>query len=277
MTSWLGVVRGRTRAAASGPRASSWPAGTLTVVVTGLAVGLWGAGVSYGLDDPHGAAPSGSSSGSAGVGWSSGFPWEAGGAPTAASGTSPPSAAAEGEDMGEGRGEAEGEPSSGPPGQDEKPSGSTASPAETSGESGESGESADSGESGEQSSQEPSDERSETAVKRPRTSATPTAHGPAASSPDPSDKPSRAGSRAGEGRERPGREKGPLEDEEAARDRPDGGERADEGHGSGRPEAEDEGEGDDDGGGVPESSDAADAATQDPVPSIPPNRPALHP
>ncbi|MFE2628140.1 hypothetical protein ACFXDP_09425 [Streptomyces sp. NPDC059374] len=42
------------------------------------------------------------------------------------------------------------------------------------------------------------------------------AHGPAAGRTKPSDEPSRAGSRPGEGRERPGRQKVPLEESEAA-------------------------------------------------------------
>ncbi|EGX54876.1 hypothetical protein SZN_35742, partial [Streptomyces zinciresistens K42] len=50
----------------------------------------------------------------------------------------------------------------------------------------------------------------------PRATPSASAHGPAAARPSPSGEPSRAGSRAGEGRERPGREKPPLEEREAA-------------------------------------------------------------
>ncbi|MFE5816027.1 hypothetical protein ACFQ6S_21880 [Streptomyces sp. NPDC056479] len=106
---------------------------------------------------------------------------------------------------------------------------------------------------------------------QPRGSSSPTAHGPAASRPDPSDKPSRAGSRAGEGRERPGREKGPLEDQEAARDRGDGVDEGDRDR-SGPPE-----EREDDGGSAAESSDAADAPAEDPSPATPSAHPARHP
>lgn len=229
MTSWLGAVRGRTRAASSRPRALSWPAGTLTVLVAGLAVGLPGAGVSYGLDEPHGAVPTGSSSGSAALSWSillsgaSGAPSWPAGPPTAASEASPGSAGGSGT-----------EPSAVPPPQDEKPSATAPSPSGTSEESAE--ETPEETEASEESGG-----RSEKPRKRPRESSTPTAHGPAASSPDPSDKPSRAGSRAGEGRQRPGREKGPLEEQEVARDKRDGDRRADERDGSRTPDAEREG------------------------------------
>ncbi|QKZ20082.1 hypothetical protein [Streptomyces chartreusis] len=263
MTSWLGAVRGRTRAASSRPRALSWPAGTLTVLVAGLAVGLPGAGVSYGLDEPHGAVPTGSSSGSAALSWSSllsgasGAPSWPAGSPPAASGASPGSAGGSGT-----------EPSAVPPPQDEKPSATAPSPSGTSEESAE--------ETPEET--EASDEsvgRSEKPRKRPRESSTPTAHGPAASSPDPSDRPSRAGSRAGEGRQRPGREKGPLEEQEVARDKRDGDKRADERDGSRTPDAEREGE--DDGDIEPESSDTADAPAQDTAPSATPTRHARPP
>ncbi|MFF0734439.1 hypothetical protein ACFYVK_22770 [Streptomyces chartreusis] len=264
MTSWLGVVRGRTRAASSRSRALSWPAGTLTVLVAGLAVGLPGAGVSYGLDEPHGAVPTGSSSGSTALTWSSllsgssGAPSWPAGSPTAASGASPGAAGGSGA-----------EPSAIPPPQDEKPSATAPSPSGTSEEAGE--------ETPEETeAPEGSEGRSGKPGKRPRESATPTAHGPTASSPDPSDEPSRAGSRAGEGRQRPGREKGPLEEQEVARDKRDGDKRADERDGSRTPDAEREGE--DDGDDTePESSEAADAPAQDTVPSATPTRHARPP
>ncbi|WP_330355212.1 hypothetical protein [Streptomyces chartreusis] len=264
MTSWLGVVRGRTRAASSRSRALSWPAGTLTVLVAGLAVGLPGAGVSYGLDEPHGTVPTGSSSGSAVLSWSSllsgasGAPSWPAVSPTAASGASPGPAGGSGT-----------EPSAVPPPQDEKPSATAPSP------SGTSEETAEETPEGTQASEE-SEGRSEKPRKRPRESSTPTAHGPAASSPDPSDKPSRAGSRAGEGRQRPGREKGPLEEQEVARDKRDGEKRGDERDGSRTPDAEREGE--DDGDDTePESSDTADAPAQDTAPSATPTRHARPP
>ncbi|CAM5518054.1 hypothetical protein ACWGKK_13925 [Streptomyces chartreusis] len=267
MTSWLGVVRGRTRAASSRSRALSWPAGTLTVLVTGLAVGLPGAGVSYGLDEPHGAVPTGSSSGSATLSWSSllsgssGAPSWPAGSPTAASGASPGAAGGSGA-----------EPSAVPPPQDEKPSATAPSPSGTSEEAAE--ETPEETEASEES-EGWSEGRSEKPGKRPRGSATPTAHGPAASSPDPSDKPSRAGSRAGEGRQRPGREKGPLEEQEVARDKRDGDKRADARDASRTPDAEREGEGD--GDTEPESSDTADAPAQDTAPSATPTRHARPP
>ncbi|MFF6979130.1 hypothetical protein ACFZAV_15595 [Streptomyces sp. NPDC008343] len=97
---------------------------------------------------------------------------------------------------------------------------------------------------------------------------TSTAHGPGAFRPSPSDGPSRAGSRAGEGRERPGREKGPLEDEEAVTGRePD---RDEEGDGSTRPESE----GEDDGGKATESSEAAGDASAPATHAVP--RPVTH-
>ncbi|MEY9992784.1 hypothetical protein ABIE67_004816 [Streptomyces sp. V4I8] len=107
-------------------------------------------------------------------------------------------------------------------------------------------------------------------AKHSKASPTSSAHGPAAARPTPSDEPSRAGSRAGEGRERPGREKGPLEDEEAVP-----AERRDRGEG--------EREGEDDGGSAPperseDTDDAADAAGEaSTAPSAPADPPAREP
>ncbi|NUP17560.1 MAG: hypothetical protein HOZ81_15950 [Streptomyces sp.] len=95
------------------------------------------------------------------------------------------------------------------------------------------------------------------------------------SRPEPSDDPSRAGSRAGEGRKRPGREKGPLEDEEAKRGERDRRERDGERDGSTPREAE----GQDDGGSAPESAGASDDPARDAAtgPSAPPGQPVRHP
>ena len=287
MTSWLAVVRGgrgRPRAAhgdrCGSPTGVLRTAGTLGVLVAGLVVGPYGAtGAAYCFEGPRGPTASGASSGS----------------PAASRTPSEPSVPAalpraDSENPSNAR------PSSPGPTAESRPSssatGPSGSPSASSGGSGESGRPGKPGKPGqpgrsEQSRQDAKDtnERNDKNDRNDRQgrqgrqdrhethsgeSPTPSAHGPGAFRPAPSDEPSRAGSRAGEGRERPGREKGPLEDEEAAaRHEPYGRE--------GDRERDQEEDGD---AGRPpaENPDGADETSTDPLaPADPPARqPVAH-
>ncbi|WP_158693175.1 hypothetical protein [Streptomyces viridochromogenes] len=212
-------------------------AGTLFLWVVGLIIGVCGAGASYGVESPPGTGSTGAPTGSTTTPTASTAPLDPPLSTQAAVPSTEPGTDTEG--------------SAGAVAESHPPSTSATTSAAPS--------------------------ASSAASEEPKASPASTAHGPAASSPSPSGRPSRAGSKAGEGRERPGRGKPPREDEEAAQKRPDGGEDAEEGDGSGLPEEEAAGE-DDDGGGAYESPDASADPTQDAsaVPGRPVRQPAAH-
>ncbi|MET9971283.1 hypothetical protein ABZZ80_36620 [Streptomyces sp. NPDC006356] len=274
MTSWLAVVRGgrgRPRAADGVRRGLSTgalrTAGTLGVLVAGLVVGPYGVvGAAYCFEGPRGPTASGASSGSPAASRTPSAPT---GVPTADSESSSSS----------GSGSSSG-PSHPAPSltAESRPSSSAASPSSSSSASsagsGRPGKPGRSGGPGRSEGSRPDgrdgQDRRDKQDRHTGASPTSSAHGPGASRPTPADEPSRAGSRAGEGRERPGREKGPLEDEEAAaRHEPYGRD--------GDREGDEEGDGDV-GRPPPESSDGADDASAAPLaPADPPVRqPVAH-